>query len=465
MARLHRHPAISSPERRSPSRSRSPFTQAQAQQTPHRPTQLAPVVITGRAAPRPAFPAGATCRSLTPIRPACSAPSRTRGPRRPAPVADLTGFDAAISDATTHRGLLGLSLTVRGFVIDNRQLPPRRPAHQRRDLDPAGQQGAEGAQGHQRHAGRHQRARWAGELRRQAAPDASCAAPRSSGARRARHRRRRPSQRFGDGSGLRRRVNAAAAHPEGARCESGSRHLLDPWRATGASPGHAARGRDRNQPPLAAQRAWLQPARQQRAGAGRSAHQPQQPGLVTARGAGRHDRLAALAAQARRRLEIRGACGPRSSSAATASPTFGCFDPNPAPNGTYYADRYCPNGNFDLYDFRSDGERRRSDALDLNLSGRLHTGAIEHAVSAGILSSRVKNRFGLQTFAFSWHRQRRRQHHQPAGQPGAERPIRIATNARPSSACATRCASTGATRCGSVCATAPAARASATTQE
>ena len=99
---------------------------------------------------------------------------------------------------------------------------------------------------------------------------------------------------------------------------------------------------------------------------------------------------------------------------------FGCFDPNPAPNGTYYADRYCPNGNFDLYDFRSDGERRRSDALDLNLSGKLRTGAVEHAVSAGILSSRVKNRFGAD-LRLQRHRQRRRQHHQPAGQPGAER--------------------------------------------
>jgi iron complex outermembrane receptor protein len=80
---------------------------------------------------------------------------------------------------------------------------------------------------------------------------------------------------------------------------------------------------------------------------------------------------------------------------------FGCFDPDPAPDGTYYADRYCPNGNFDLYDFRSENERRRTDALDLSLRGKLRTGAFEHALSAGVLQSRVRNRFGPQTFAFS----------------------------------------------------------------
>jgi len=80
---------------------------------------------------------------------------------------------------------------------------------------------------------------------------------------------------------------------------------------------------------------------------------------------------------------------------------FGCFDPEPAPDGTYYADRYCPNGNFDLYDFRSENERRRTDALDLSLQGKLRTSAIEHALSASVLQSRVRNRFGSQTFAFS----------------------------------------------------------------
>ena len=48
---------------------------------------------------------------------------------------------------------------------------------------------------------------------------------------------------------------------------------------------------------------------------------------------------------------------------------FGCTDPNPPPDGTYYPDRFCPNGNFDLYDFRSEDESRRSSTLDVTLHG------------------------------------------------------------------------------------------------
>ena len=79
---------------------------------------------------------------------------------------------------------------------------------------------------------------------------------------------------------------------------------------------------------------------------------------------------------------------------------FGCFDPAPAPDGTYYADRYCPNGNFDLYDFRSESEHRRSDALELAAHGRFGTGGIGHVVSAGLLQTRVRNRFQPQAYNY-----------------------------------------------------------------
>ncbi|MEO5697245.1 MAG: TonB-dependent siderophore receptor [Burkholderiaceae bacterium] len=79
---------------------------------------------------------------------------------------------------------------------------------------------------------------------------------------------------------------------------------------------------------------------------------------------------------------------------------FGCFDPAPAPDGTYYADRYCPDGSFDLYDFRSENEQRRTDALDLSVQGKLQTGTIDHAVTAGVLQSRVRNRFQQQAFNY-----------------------------------------------------------------
>jgi len=80
---------------------------------------------------------------------------------------------------------------------------------------------------------------------------------------------------------------------------------------------------------------------------------------------------------------------------------FGCTDPNPPPDGTYYADRYCPNGTFDLYDFRSENERRRIDALDAGLHGRFETGPLSHQLSVGMLRSVVRNRVQPQAFNFA----------------------------------------------------------------
>ena len=64
-------------------------------------------------------------------------------------------------------------------------------------------------------------------------------------------------------------------------------------------------------------------------------------------------------------------------------------------------DRYCSDGTFDLYDFRSDNERRRTDALELALHGALQTGAIAHGLSAGVLQTRFRGRFGEQIFSFA----------------------------------------------------------------
>jgi iron complex outermembrane recepter protein len=77
----------------------------------------------------------------------------------------------------------------------------------------------------------------------------------------------------------------------------------------------------------------------------------------------------------------------------------GCFDPNPPPDGTYYADRYCPDGSFDLYEFRSDNERRRTDALDVSVAGRFLTGPVRHQARAGIAHSSFRARFEPQVFA------------------------------------------------------------------
>jgi len=80
---------------------------------------------------------------------------------------------------------------------------------------------------------------------------------------------------------------------------------------------------------------------------------------------------------------------------------FGCFSPDPAPDGTYYPDRYCPDGTFDLYDYRSENERRRTDALELALQGHTKTGSITHALNLGVLYSKVRNRFQRQAFNFA----------------------------------------------------------------
>ena len=79
---------------------------------------------------------------------------------------------------------------------------------------------------------------------------------------------------------------------------------------------------------------------------------------------------------------------------------FGCFDPEPAPDGTYYPDRYCPNGSFDLYDFRSENERRRNDVLELSLHGRFATGPVGHTLVTGALQNRLRHRFEALAFNF-----------------------------------------------------------------
>ena len=65
-------------------------------------------------------------------------------------------------------------------------------------------------------------------------------------------------------------------------------------------------------------------------------------------------------------------------------------------------DRYCSDGTYDLYDFRSEDERRRTDALEIAARGEAATGAVQHAWSVGALRSKVENRFGPQTYDRSY---------------------------------------------------------------
>ncbi|MBI5256811.1 MAG: TonB-dependent siderophore receptor [Burkholderiales bacterium] len=63
-------------------------------------------------------------------------------------------------------------------------------------------------------------------------------------------------------------------------------------------------------------------------------------------------------------------------------------------------DRYCSDGSFDLYDFRSEGERRRSDALDLALAWRGQLAGMTHRLGTGVLFTRYAARFNRQ--AYNW---------------------------------------------------------------
>ena len=63
-------------------------------------------------------------------------------------------------------------------------------------------------------------------------------------------------------------------------------------------------------------------------------------------------------------------------------------------------DRYCSDGSFDYYDFRSENERRTSDALDLALKGRARLAGLDHQFNVGLLFTRHKARFERQ--AFNW---------------------------------------------------------------
>lgn len=77
----------------------------------------------------------------------------------------------------------------------------------------------------------------------------------------------------------------------------------------------------------------------------------------------------------------------------TAFP-FGCTS-----EGNF--DRYCSDGTFDYYDFRSEGEKRRIAAASLQLKGSVATGAVTHDLSFGLLGSRSRDRFQGEAFNFA----------------------------------------------------------------
>ncbi|MEO7850857.1 MAG: TonB-dependent receptor plug domain-containing protein, partial [Rubrivivax sp.] len=64
-------------------------------------------------------------------------------------------------------------------------------------------------------------------------------------------------------------------------------------------------------------------------------------------------------------------------------------------------DRYCSDGTYDLYDFRSDNEKRSTNVIDVALNGNIATGPFNHALTVGAQFSRVRYRFELQAFNYA----------------------------------------------------------------
>ncbi len=64
-------------------------------------------------------------------------------------------------------------------------------------------------------------------------------------------------------------------------------------------------------------------------------------------------------------------------------------------------DRYCSDGTYDLYDYRSPDERRRTNVLDLSINGNLLTGSLRHALTVGLQYSEVNYLFQRQAFNYA----------------------------------------------------------------
>jgi iron complex outermembrane receptor protein len=76
---------------------------------------------------------------------------------------------------------------------------------------------------------------------------------------------------------------------------------------------------------------------------------------------------------------------------------FACGAENPGFVPPY---TYCSDGSFDLYDFRSEGERRTSSALDVAANGRATLGGLVHRYGIGVQSTRYEARFNRQAYNY-----------------------------------------------------------------
>ena len=64
-------------------------------------------------------------------------------------------------------------------------------------------------------------------------------------------------------------------------------------------------------------------------------------------------------------------------------------------------DRYCSDGTYDMYDYRSPGERRRINVVDLSFSGDVLTGSLRHALTVGLQYNEARYLFQRQAFNYA----------------------------------------------------------------
>ena len=63
-------------------------------------------------------------------------------------------------------------------------------------------------------------------------------------------------------------------------------------------------------------------------------------------------------------------------------------------------DRFCSNGSFDLYDWRSDNERRRVNALQTEVAGQAQFAGLRHDLTLGLM--RYRSDLLTQPYAYNW---------------------------------------------------------------
>lgn len=63
-------------------------------------------------------------------------------------------------------------------------------------------------------------------------------------------------------------------------------------------------------------------------------------------------------------------------------------------------DRFCSDGSFDVYDFRSDDERRKIESAKFTWDITLDTARVQHSLQLGLLASRSRDRFNKQAYNY-----------------------------------------------------------------